>query len=733
MGKEFALEFENCRNIKRIDGGSLPLQYKRLNILFGSNGTGKTTISRVLDCWCDPSVPEKQAALESFTYQQSHNATDAPRVTGSTRKKQILVFNSEWVSDHCFRDDGNLQEGAYGLYVSSPEVRKYERQRKGYLSRLRSILYSQPVEELQRLTDAAAKGIGVSARGKVGTTFKDNAPLEGLPSVLGGIVHKMKDQDKTQWMRWHVQGAQHAQNIGEFCPYCGKDTSDIQQFIDFDSMHALRQGEAWSSAVDVFADGKIFRFTVNRRALRLMSGTKQPDSADQQWLIDTAKRAKALSGCLSNARNTIDSFGEDSSDRFFDELKSCLLTLQDERGFSDYVRSITREVASAIRRVLSNEAKIRTIVVDLEKKAADNAAKYEEEIDYVLEKCGYPYTIGIVNNLASRQSRVVLCPVATGDPLGQQPKRALSYGEQNTLALILFMFEAIAASGSCVVVLDDPISSFDGDKRFALLYRMFHNFKGGGAGTDRESLADKTVVLLTHDYLVVSDILNILSSQVKKPHVLRLVCKSDGVLTYQEVDREAVRPYVQMIRRRVKKSSDRDSFFQLVYLRCLCEMMRQSRSDKKTGAGCAFNLISLLVDDYDWSGALNCLDWDGVSARPYMLRTGENFIRKYIPSFDFKTTFDRLRDDAEICRLYGSVGITPYEKLQVLRLLLRQKKVADQGLIMGKYANEVYHLAGDYPLQLDPVDFNPVPPFVHDWCDSVFRGFAETLASASNP
>ena len=144
-------------------------------------------------------------------------------------------------------------------------------------------------------------------------------------------------------------------------------------------------------------------------------------------------------------------------------------------------------------------------------------------------------------------------------------------------------------------------------------------------------------------------------------------------------------------------------------------------------------MISLLVDGYDWAGALKCLGWDGVSDRPYMLRTGENFIRKYIPSFDFKTTFDRLRDDAEICRLYGSAGITSYEKLQVLRLLLRQRKVADQGLIMGKYANEVYHLAGDYLLQLDPVDFNPVPPFVHDWCDSVFRGFAATLASASNP
>ena len=143
-------------------------------------------------------------------------------------------------------------------------------------------------------------------------------------------------------------------------------------------------------------------------------------------------------------------------------------------------------------------------------------------------------------------------------------------------------------------------------------------------------------------------------------------------------------------------------------------------------------VISLLVDEYDWDGALEAIGWDGVQERPYVLRTGENFIRQYIPSFEFKTAFQALRDNSEICRLYTSAGITPYEKLQVLRLLIRQAKIDDQGPVMVRYANEVYHLAGDYLLQLDPVDFNPVPPFVLDWCDGAFDGFVSSLSESGD-
>lgn len=728
MVRELQLEFKNCRNISRVDSDSLPLQYNRLNILFGSNGTGKTTISKVLDAWCNPNDASKKDDLRSFVYLHSQDPCDAPMVkTTSSRSKPILTFNSEWVGDHCFRDDGNLQVGAYGLYVSSSEVRRLERERDKTLSRLGAVLANEHVEELRSLSATVAKGIGTTLRGKVGSAFKDNAPLEGLPASLSYVVRRLRDKDKAQWMCWHVQGVTYARSVNPVCPYCGNTTSDIQPYIDFDNMHAIKQGDAWTSVISVFAQGKLFRVTVNRKALKLLSGAKQLEAADKQWVIDTGKRAKELLNCILRARDTVATFGGNSSEQFFTELQKCLLTLEDESGFTDDVRKVMREIASAVRRVLASEKKIRKLVEDLEGKAANNALAYKAEIDFMLEKCGYPYTIEIDSNCANKESRVMLCPVNASRPLEEQPKRTLSYGEQNTLALILFMFEAIATPDRCIIVIDDPISSFDGDKRFALLYRMFHNFKKDGPGEIRESLAGRTVVLLTHDYLVVSDALTILGNKMIKPHILRLTREGSGVLMHQEVGADSVQPYIQMIRRRVAESTERDVFFQLVYLRCYCEMMRHSRKDKKTGEGCAFVVISLIVDGYDWDGALKTIKWDGKSARPYILRTGESFIRKYVPSFDFKTVFDELRNDAKICGLFESSGITPYEKLQVLRLLIRQAKIADQGPIMVRYANEVYHLAGDYLLQLDPVDFNPVPPFVLDWCDNVFSEFVHSL------
>ena len=731
--KEIPLTFENCRNIKKVDGGSLPLQYNRLNVLFGSNGTGKTTVSKVLDYWCNPDETAKLDALRSYIFMQSQNAADAPKVSTGKNKRPILIFNSEWVENHCFHDDGNLHAGAYRLYVSSPGVRKLERERKSLLSKLNAVLSGEDVENVRKLADTAVKGIGISSRGKIGSAFKDSAPLEGLPVALSRVAMGMKDQDKTQWIGWHVRGAQHAMNAGRACPYCGNSTPDIQSYIDFDNMHAAKQGDAWASVVSVFAEGKLFRITVNRKALKLMSGMKQLDNGEKQWVLNIVQRAKALSDCISNARDTVSSFGENSSDQFFANLKACLVTLEDESGFADDVRSAMRKIASAIRRVIANESKIRSLVIDLEKRAAANAMTYKVEIDFMLEKCGYPYSIEIASNCSSQESKVILSPTTTGNPLVAQPKRALSYGEQNTLALILFMFEAIASRDSCLIVLDDPISSFDGDKRFALLYRMFHNFAKDKTCADRKSLAWRTVVLLTHDYLVVSDVLTILGNKVLRPHVLHLSCGKNGALSHREVGAEAVRPYIQMIRRRIKDSASRDAFFQLVYLRCYCEMMRRSKHDKKTSEGCAFVVISLLVDDYDWDRALEEMHWDGGPERPYVLITGESFIRRYISGFDFEASFRALRDDSEICRLYASKGISPYEKLQVLRLLIRQAKIDDRGPILVRYANEVYHLAGDYLLQLDPVDFNPVPPFVLDWCAESFDDFVTALREKKQP
>ena len=50
----------------------------------------------------------------------------------------------------------------------------------------------------------------------------------------------------------------------------------------------------------------------------------------------------------------------------------------------------------------------------------------------------------------------------------------LSWGEKNAFALVLFMYYAISKKAE-LIILDDPISSFDSNKKYAIINRLFEN------------------------------------------------------------------------------------------------------------------------------------------------------------------------------------------------------------------------------------------------------------------
>ena len=58
----------------------------------------------------------------------------------------------------------------------------------------------------------------------------------------------------------------------------------------------------------------------------------------------------------------------------------------------------------------------------------------------------------------------------------------LSWGERNAFALVLFMHYALSNKPK-LIILDDPISSFDTNKKYAIINRLFANVKGKGSGT----------------------------------------------------------------------------------------------------------------------------------------------------------------------------------------------------------------------------------------------------------
>ena len=60
------------------------------------------------------------------------------------------------------------------------------------------------------------------------------------------------------------------------------------------------------------------------------------------------------------------------------------------------------------------------------------------------------------------------------------------------------MFDAISKNAD-IIILDDPISSFDRNKKYAIINRLFKT------GDKDNSLYQRTVLLLTHDFEPVID------------------------------------------------------------------------------------------------------------------------------------------------------------------------------------------------------------------------------------
>lgn len=69
----------------------------------------------------------------------------------------------------------------------------------------------------------------------------------------------------------------------------------------------------------------------------------------------------------------------------------------------------------------------------------------------------------------------------------------LSFGEANALAIIIFAIEN--KDNVSLMVLDDPVSSFDNNKRYAIFNYLFGNTKS--------LLYGKTILLMTHDFQTV--------------------------------------------------------------------------------------------------------------------------------------------------------------------------------------------------------------------------------------
>ena len=380
----------------------------------------------------------------------------------------------------------------------------------------------------------------------------------------------------------------------------------------------------------------------------------------------------------------------------------------DINRYSSLSSQLTQEKIKIINDSIAN---IEEKVNDLQKEIGIQKSRvlltiqeHKKKINDFLKCAGYNYKVEIKFE-DEKNTKLWLIPSENEDfkPINDV-KDHLSYGERNAFALILFVYSALS-DNTDLFVFDDPISSFDGNKRFAIINMLF---------LDNTPLRNKTILLLSHDFSIVVDVIHSLShkfAEIVHPSAYFLT-NHLGRLEEKEIKKDDIHTFCSIMKQNAKKEINIVN--RIIYLRRFFEV-----NDEK---GCVWDVLSNAIHKRNKSDVCrrNFVSGEFEPIPEEDFNEAISIIRESIPSFDYDNFISIVNDDEAMKTIYRNSD-SNYEKLQIYRII-KGELGGNHDNVIQKFVNETFHVDNNYIYQLDPREYETVPQYIVDICDKEILG-----------
>ena len=310
-----------------------------------------------------------------------------------------------------------------------------------------------------------------------------------------------------------------------------------------------------------------------------------------------------------------------------------------------------------------------------------------------MKLAGIPYCISI-DAQKEKSCKCVLKPLKSNETVNSH---FLSYGEKNSISLMLFSLEAVNFD---LIVLDDPVSSFDTNKKFAILFELF-----GEWGLFK----NKTVLLFTHDFDVIANIYskNKLGKKIK--HSFCYLYNSDKILNEITISSEDIQNTVEIWENKFRD----ESLFKLIrvinfrkYVECFV--------GKQDDDCPVYDVLSSLTHAKDRPSYRRGTIPQEKSQKAF------GFIKKYISDFDYFVFLNEIKDISKLKKYYSETKSCE-EKLQLFRLFAEINGFNPDDDVFFDFVTETYHTGNNELLKLDDYKFEMIPKYIMDKCDDIMN------------
>lgn len=702
----YQIKIKNCNNITE---GEFVIEQGKLNILYGINGTGKTTIAKAIEF---SKEPQKMEGLQSFLTENPAS------ISISSEVGKILVFNEDFVRDIVFKEDEVIQN-SFEVFLKTHNYSQKKAQLDQHLQSLHNIMkQDEEIQDLQRLLDQIASKFKRNTNGKLSKTgvYKSvlsKSNLYNIPEELDSYRPFITNANiNIQWIDWKNRGDSF--DVGDGCPYCSEtlnrtvhnqrkevfkntykktDSQNLKDLLELlESLRIYVKPEKYDELVsyiktDVPED--IISAILEKLLLELDVMLKRfaaiVEFGDRRIAIADISKLDQRINDMEIPKHFFEIFGGEKIDKVINRINDQVIELRSEAA-------VLKREMGALKGTM--QATIQASQTD---------------INEFLKTAGINYELVILAE-DETNSRTMLKQCFSEQRTDVTKIREhLSWGEKNAFALILFMYYAVMQEPD-LIILDDPISSFDTNKKFAILHRMFKNI-----GKRDVSLEGKTVLLLTHDFEPITDFIVVGKIGEDKAQA-SFICNEHGTVRQYQIDSNSDVKLITTECSEIAKNIDINIVSRVAFLRKLSELNgRDGKWDL------VYEILSCLIHAKEIKRKIANNAY--VDIAPADIALGIAKIKEYISDFDYDELKNSVYTKEGIKSLYA-IETNAYLKVQLFREMNEILSHNEVGITQMdgawyKFIDETYHIENDYLHFLDIIKFNIVPSYIIDNVDKI--------------
>lgn len=694
----------SINNLGAITKGKIEIKENKLNIKYGINGIGKSTLS-------------KGIKGDNLSLLKKYGSDIDPIVQFDKKPSNVLMFNQDYVKEHLFKED--IVNNSFEIIINTKEYRDLDEKIKMLLNQLiDSINNSEEIDKTKNELEALLNMLVIKEKNtkKDGTKYTMPASqkfikgkkIPKLESVLmdDALIYKEKLTaiNNYDWLKWFLNGYGYVENNS--CPFCLKPLHENFEEI-YNNIKNSYEKTPLKTNVEVkkaLNDTEKYMPKQEKTILTNAFISNEELSNDEKaHIYSIRKKCELELAKLKNLKSLNTYSIKENDDK--DKLRIFLFNNKLDKDFYDICDEKLKQDINTINNNIDDVISKTTELSRLTKlfnENLNNIVKNKTEyVDRFLQLAGIPYVIEI-QEYDNGKYKTVLKPKEEEINVKEDD---LSYGEKNAIALILFSLEI--NENHDLIILDDPVSSFDENKKFALLYYLFSK--------DDAVLKDKTVLLLTHDFDIIVDFIFKLELSTLKPYICNLY-NNDGELKEKVIKRKYIKETLGQWKKK-SRQKDLNIMLRVVNLRKYLMYAYPEEND-------AIDILSSL--EHNDIKPMKKKNGEKITLLEKEIENGINKIKDYNPTFsdfDFDIYRTKANNIEELKQCYSNSN-NSIEKLQLLRIIIERSQYTVPNKVVWDYITQYYHVENNDMVTLVENKFDLVPPYIMAAADEIFSSLS---------